>query len=128
MVECDVELLFAKESLFCSKLTIMELCGWVEESMDDVVLRYSRPGRNKSGTSRSAVSRRFVRGTARKLATLMERDLSELGLKVLMLDGVHYAGDHVMVAGVGIDSRGQKHVLGLWEGATENKATCTALL
>ena len=80
------------------------------------------------GTSRSAVSRRFVRGTARKLATLMERDLSELDLKVLMLDGVHYAGDHVIVAGVGIDGQGRKHVLGLWEGATENKATCTALL
>ena len=28
----------------------------------------------------------------------MERDLSELGLKVLMLDGVHYAGDHVIVS------------------------------
>jgi transposase-like protein len=81
------------------------------------------------GTSRSgAVSRRFVRGTSRKLANLMERDLSALDLKVLMLDGVHYAGDHVIVAGVGIDGEGRKHVLGLWEGATENKATCTALL
>ena len=65
------------------------------------------------GTSRSAVSRRFVRGTSRKLANLMERDLSDLDLKVLMLDGVHYAGDHVIVAGVGIDGEGRKHVLGL---------------
>ena len=37
-------------------------------------------------------------------------------------------GDHVIVAAVGIDSEGRKHVLGLWEGATENKGTCTALL
>jgi transposase-like protein len=29
---------------------------------------------------------------------------------------------------VGIDREGKKHVLGLWEGATENKGTCTALL
>ena len=29
----------AKESLFCSKLAILELCGWIEESMDDVILR-----------------------------------------------------------------------------------------
>ena len=66
------------------------------------------------GTSRSgAVSRRFVRGTSRKLANLMERDLSALDLKVLMLDGVHYAGDHVIVAGVGIDGEGRKHVLRL---------------
>ena len=27
----------AKEALFCSKLAILELCGWIEESMDDVV-------------------------------------------------------------------------------------------
>jgi hypothetical protein len=27
----------AKEALFCSKLAILELCGWIEESMDEVV-------------------------------------------------------------------------------------------
>jgi hypothetical protein len=30
-----------KESLFYSKLAILELCGWIEESMDDVILRCS---------------------------------------------------------------------------------------
>jgi hypothetical protein len=29
----------AKEALFCSKLAILELCGWIEESMDDMVRR-----------------------------------------------------------------------------------------
>jgi len=29
----------AKEALFCSKLAILELCGWIEESMDDIVRR-----------------------------------------------------------------------------------------
>ena len=80
------------------------------------------------GTSKSAVSRRFVRATAQKVTALLERDLSGLDLKVLLLDGVHYRGEHVIVAAVGIDAQGKKHVLGLWEGATENKATCTALL
>ena len=28
-----------KEALFCSKLAILELCGWIEESMDDMVRR-----------------------------------------------------------------------------------------
>ncbi len=32
----------AKESLFYSKLAIIELCGWIEESMDDLVLRCAR--------------------------------------------------------------------------------------
>ncbi len=27
------------ESLFFSKLALLELCGWIEESMDDVILR-----------------------------------------------------------------------------------------
>lgn len=31
----------AKESLLYSKLAILELCGWIEESMDDVVMRSS---------------------------------------------------------------------------------------
>lgn len=31
-----------KESLFYSKLAILELCGWIEESMDDVILRCAR--------------------------------------------------------------------------------------
>lgn len=28
-----------KHSLFYSKLAVLELCGWIEESMDDVILR-----------------------------------------------------------------------------------------
>ena len=80
------------------------------------------------GAGRSAVSRRFVRATAKKVRELLTRDLSGLDLKVLLLDGVHYANDHVIVAAVGVDGEGRKHVLGLWEGATESKVTCTALL
>lgn len=30
-----------KTALFYSKLAILELCGWIEESMDDIVLRYA---------------------------------------------------------------------------------------
>jgi transposase-like protein len=80
------------------------------------------------GAGKSAVSRRFVRATAKKVTELLERDLSGLDLKVLLLDGVYFTSEHVIVVAVGIDREGKKHVLGLWEGATENKVTCTALL
>ena len=80
-----------------------------------------------SGVSKSAVSERFVIGTQRRLAELMARDLSGLPLVVLMIDGVHFA-DHVILAAVGIDHNGAKHVLGLREGATESAAACKALL
>ena len=40
------------------------------------------------GKSRSAVSRRFVEGTRRRLVKLQRRDLSKLSLAVLMIDGI----------------------------------------
>src|SRR5216684_3057466 len=79
------------------------------------------------GVSKSAVSERFVYGTERKLAGLMSRELRELPLVALLIDGVHFA-EHVVLAAVGVDDRGIKHVLGLREGATENAAAVRALL
>ena len=73
------------------------------------------------------MSARFVYGTERKLGELMSRELSGLVLVALMIDGVHFA-EHVVLAAVGIDERGDKHVLGLREGATENTAAVRALL
>ena len=79
------------------------------------------------GISKSAISERFVSGTQRRLAELMRRDLRGLKLLALLIDGVHFA-DHVVLAAVGIDVDGEKHPLGLREGATENAAACKALL
>jgi len=81
----------------------------------------------ESGTSKSSVSRRFIQGTEKKLAELMSRDLSGLDLVAIYIDGLHFHG-HVVVVAVGVTSEGKKVVLGLWEGATENAATCKALL
>jgi transposase-like protein len=46
---------------------------------------------------------------------------------VLMLDGVVIA-DHTVVVALGITAEGEKRILGLWEGATENAAVCRSLL
>ncbi len=78
-------------------------------------------------TSKSAVSRRFVALTRKKLKAWLASDLSALDLLVIQIDGLH-VGDHVLVAAVGVDGRGDKHVLGIAEGATENAATVQALL
>lgn len=79
------------------------------------------------GTSKSAVSERFVYGTERKLGELISRELGGLKLVALLIDGVHF-GEHVVLAAVGVDERGHKHVMGLREGATENAAAVKALL
>jgi putative transposase len=81
----------------------------------------------ESGTSKSAVSRRFVRESTKRLQQWLSRDLSELELVSVMVDGLHVA-EHVVLCALGIDAGGRKHVLGLWEGATENSAACRALL
>jgi len=79
------------------------------------------------GTSKSAVSRRFVRKTTAQVETFLSRRLDALQLCVLMLDGVHVA-EHVLLVAVGIDEQGNKHVLGVREGATENAVCCRELL
>lgn len=79
------------------------------------------------GTSRSAISRRFKAGTAAKLAEVFGRDLSKLDLMAIFIDGIG-VGDHLIVVALGVDSAGVKHPLGLWEGTTESKAVCKALL
>jgi len=85
------------------------------------------PDLKVSGLSKSAVSRRFVAATQAKVEALVRRDLSTLDLPVLMIDGVYFV-EHVILVALGIDRDGRKHVLGLWEGATENATACKALL
>jgi len=80
-----------------------------------------------SGTSKSAVSRRFVAATEHALAELLAADVSSLDLVALMVDGVHVAG-HCCVVALGITGDGTKVPLGLAEGATENATVVTDLL
>jgi transposase-like protein len=54
-------------------------------------------------------------------------DLRSLSFTALLIDGVHF-GEHLVLAAVGVDEQGEKHVLGLREGATENAAACKALV
>lgn len=79
------------------------------------------------GTSRSAVSRRFVALTSDKLKEWMERSLAELDICAVYIDGIHFR-EHVILCALGLDESGAKHVLGLWEGATENEIACKAML
>jgi transposase-like protein len=79
------------------------------------------------GTSKSAVSRRFVAETGKKLDEWMHRDLSGLDLASIMIDGLHVDG-HVVLVALGFDTTGSKHLLGIHEGATENRESCKALV
>ena len=75
------------------------------------------------GTSKRAVSRRFVAQTQAQLDAWRATPLDALDLAGLLIDGVHVGG-HCIVVALGIDKTGAKHPLGLWEGATENATVC----
>ena len=79
------------------------------------------------GASAATVSRRMAVATARKVRELLERGLAELDLAVLMIDGLKVAEQTVVMA-LGIDTEGVKHVLGLWQGSTENARLAKSLL
>jgi transposase-like protein len=79
------------------------------------------------GLSRSAVSREFVAASADELQALCERRLDGLEIIIIYIDGIRFAGHHVMVA-LGVDPKGKKHLLGVREGATENATVVTELL
>jgi putative transposase len=79
------------------------------------------------GTSKSAVSRRFVARTRAQLEAWQSAPLDGLDLVGLVLDGVH-VGEHCLIIALGIAADGQKHALGLWDGSTENAALCQSLL
>jgi len=80
------------------------------------------------GTSKSAASRRFVALSAERMAAWMAADLSQLDLVAIQIDGLHVGDDLVLIAALGIDAGGNKHPLGLMEGATENAAVVQALI
>lgn len=52
-----------KESLYYAKLAILELCGWIEESMDDVILgcarRHLRVSANRSHLENDVVKNNY---------------------------------------------------------------------
>ena len=78
-------------------------------------------------TSSSAVSRRFVALSSRRMHEFLSRALDELDIRVVFIDGKVFR-DHCMLIALGLDSQGRKHVLGLREGSTENAPVARALL
>jgi transposase-like protein len=79
------------------------------------------------GIEKSSVSREFVQASAAQLQELCEKKLDGLDLVAILIDGIHL-GKQVLVVALGIEISGAKHVLGLWQGATENTTVVKELL
>jgi transposase-like protein len=79
------------------------------------------------GVSKSTVSREAIEASEAALKQLMERRFDEVELLIIYIDGMHF-GDQCVLAAVGVDVEGRKHVLALREGATENAEAAKDLL
>ncbi len=70
-------------------------------------------------STRASISRHWKAASAEKLAALLARPLGGIDLTAIMIDGVGF-GDETIVVALGIDVSGRKHILGLMAGTTEN--------
>lgn len=78
------------------------------------------------GIDKSSVSRQWKAATAAELQKLCQRPVPA-DLVALLIDGQYFRKECLIVA-LGVDKQGQKHVLGLWQGATENSTLVRELL
>jgi putative transposase len=127
-IELDTWKAFSSADLLNSLVVERMLAGVATRRHIDVAepVGEELEARSRS-TSKSAVSRRFVAATTKAMSELMARDLSDLDVAVLMIDGLDVAGSTVVVCLV-ITADGTKVPVGLWLGDTENKTVVTALL
>ncbi len=79
------------------------------------------------GVKKSSVSRGFVKASAAEIKTLAERRLDDARFVAIFIDGEEYAGETMVVA-LGITEQGDKRVLGLRQGGTENAEVVASLL
>jgi transposase-like protein len=127
-IELDTWKVFSATDLLNSLVVERMLAGVATRRHIDVAepVGADLDARSKS-MSKSAISRRFVAATKHALSELMARNLADLDVAALMIDGLDVAGQCVVVALV-ITTDGTKVPVGLWLGDTENKTVVTALL
>lgn len=77
--------------------------------------------------SPSAVSRRFIRASEKKLRELQERRLDGYDFVAIVMDGKSFGDDEIIIA-IGITLKGEKVVLGIIQAATENHRVCRDFL
>ena len=79
------------------------------------------------GVSKSSVSRAMIQASEAQVEKLLNRRFDDVDLLIIYVDGMHF-GEQCVIGAVGVDAQGNKHVLGIQEGATENAAAAKDLL
>jgi transposase-like protein len=79
------------------------------------------------GVSKSSVSREAIEASEQVLRQLAERRFDDQDIVIIYLDGLRLGNYHVLAA-LGVNSQGEKLVLGVREGASENAIVVKDLL
>lgn len=82
---------------------------------------------NSFGLTKSSVSRKWVKATAKKIEDLQKRSLKEMDIRAVFIDGKRFSKHGVIIA-LGVASDGRKFVLGIYQADTENSKSCINLL
>lgn len=75
------------------------------------------------GIKKTAVCRRFIRASAKRLREFLERDLSAHDIVSVFMDGKTFAENSIVIA-LGVTIGGDKILLGFVETNTENHRVC----
>lgn len=82
---------------------------------------------NSFGFTKSSVSRKWIRTTAKKIEELQTRSLKEMDIRSVFIDGKRFS-KHGAIIALGVASDGRKFVLGIYQAITENSKSCIDLL
>ena len=79
------------------------------------------------GIKKSTISEHFIEASRQRLDKLLARRLNEYALCAMLIDGTPF-GNQQLITVLGLTVHGQKLVLGLRQGATENSTVVKQLL
>ncbi len=114
--------LFQRASLLSETVWQKIMHGLSMRNYKEVVQQFAEA----YGLEKSTISEHFIEASRRKLEQLMTRSLRDVQLCTLLVDGTCFKGESLIVA-MGIDRLGNKLVLGLVQGATENASVVADL-
>jgi transposase-like protein len=82
---------------------------------------------NSFGFSKSSVSRKWIKMTAKKIEELQTRSLKEMDIRAVFIDGKRFSKYGVLIA-LGVAASGQKFILGIYQASSEDHESCLNLL
>ncbi len=82
---------------------------------------------NSFGFTKSSISRKWIKATAKKVEDLQKRSLKEMDIRAVFIDGKRFSKHGVIIA-LGVAFDGRKFILGIYQASTENSKSCTELL